>query len=182
MQVIAICKGLKMDLKTVLGLLERITLRSKSNINDIAVKVVVTSIGSTGATPSVDLKSICAGVAWDNNTILIETDTPITTLTPEYLKLLQESVRLGESLGHNLQVSKLESELVGLKEENKRLRELLVDTTKVTSKKGVTPLPVINMDLPVGTFYNTTKPITPETSDSPYTTSVYVVAPSFNRK
>lgn len=72
---------------------------SNTDINrDINVRVVVHAPGSIrGGTPSSDIEQINFGIDWDNNTLLIYPKDELTKLTPEQVKEISESVKLGNS-------------------------------------------------------------------------------------
>lgn len=97
-------------------------LRAGENIRTNEARVVVFSPGSVGATPSVGIKSVVCGFDWDNGTLLIHTDEPLTRLSPEDVKAIRESISKGTSWhayqAHKKQadhIKALEAELAELK-------------------------------------------------------------------
>lgn len=85
---------------------------------DMDVTIVVHSPGCIGSTPSVEIQSIHAGFDWDSGKVLIFPAQPLTTLTPEQIADITESVRKGQSWHayqeykkHKEQLEKLSIEL-----------------------------------------------------------------------
>ena len=92
------------------------------------VTIVVHSPGSIGSTPSVEVQSIHAGFDWDSGKVLIFPSQPLTTLTPEQITDITDSVRKGQSWHayqeykkHQEQLEKLSIELDAAKQ---RIAEL----------------------------------------------------------
>ncbi|EOC2533624.1 hypothetical protein ACI198_004820 [Escherichia coli] len=90
--------------------------------------MVVHSPGSIGSTPSVEVQSIHAGFDWDSGKVLIFPSQPLTTLTPEQITDITDSVRKGQSWHayqeykkHQEQLEKLSIELDAAKQ---RIAEL----------------------------------------------------------
>ncbi|HHI2628970.1 TPA: hypothetical protein ACP41X_004605, partial [Escherichia coli] len=86
------------------------------------------SPGSIGSTPSVEVQSIHAGFDWDSGKVLIFPSQPLTTLTPEQITDITDSVRKGQSWHayqeykkHQEQLEKLSIELEAAKQ---RIAEL----------------------------------------------------------
>ncbi|EHB7651688.1 hypothetical protein JV474_005033, partial [Escherichia coli] len=86
------------------------------------------SPGSIGSTPSVEVQSIHAGFDWDSGKVLIFPSQPLTTLTPEQITDITDSVRKGQSWHayqeykkHQEQLEKLSIELDAAKQ---RIAEL----------------------------------------------------------
>ncbi|ELL1107831.1 hypothetical protein RWG47_005517, partial [Escherichia coli] len=84
--------------------------------------------GSIGSTPSVEVQSIHAGFDWDSGKVLIFPSQPLTTLTPEQITDITDSVRKGQSWHayqeykkHQEQLEKLSIELDAAKQ---RIAEL----------------------------------------------------------
>ncbi|EJN6897304.1 hypothetical protein V9S29_004804, partial [Escherichia coli] len=99
-----------------------------SHRRDMDVTIVVHSPGSIGSTPSVEVQSIHAGFDWDSGTVLIFPAQPLTTLTPEQITDITDSVRKGQSWHayqeykkHKEQLEKLSIELDAAKQ---RIAEL----------------------------------------------------------
>ncbi|EPT5180564.1 hypothetical protein ACVRCL_003498 [Escherichia coli] len=109
-------------------LVNRILSNNHSHRRDMDVTIVVHSPGSIGSTPSVEVQSIHAGFDWDSGTVLIFPAQPLTTLTPEQITDITDSVRKGQSWHayqeykkHKEQLEKLSIELDAAKQ---RIAEL----------------------------------------------------------
>ncbi|EDA7897953.1 hypothetical protein A4O06_19765 [Salmonella enterica subsp. enterica serovar Typhimurium] len=109
-------------------LLNRILSNNHSHRRDMDVMIVVHSPGSIGSTPSVEVQSIHAGFDWDSGKVLIFPAQPLTTLTPEQITDITDSVRKGQSWHayqeykkHKEQLEKLSIELDAAKQ---RIAEL----------------------------------------------------------
>ncbi|EME2182775.1 hypothetical protein VXL18_005181 [Escherichia coli] len=109
-------------------LVNRILSNNHSHRRDMDVTVVVHSPGSIGSTPSVEVQSIHAGFDWDSGKVLIFPAQPLTTLTPEQITDITDSVRKGQSWHayqeykkHKEQLEKLSIELDAAKQ---RIAEL----------------------------------------------------------
>ena len=99
-------------------LLNRILSNNHSHRRDMDVTIVIHSPGSIGSTPSVEVQSIHAGFDWDSGKVLIFPSQPLTTLTPEQITDITDSVRKGQSWHayqeykkHKEQLEKLSIEL-----------------------------------------------------------------------
>ncbi|EHM7675272.1 hypothetical protein KG131_003547 [Salmonella enterica subsp. enterica serovar Adjame] len=109
-------------------LVNRILSNNHSHRRDMDVTIVVHSPGSIGSTPSVEVQSIHAGFDWDSGKVLIFPSQPLTTLTPEQITDITDSVRKGQSWHayqeykkHQEQLEKLSIELDAAKQ---RIAEL----------------------------------------------------------
>ncbi|EBV0707509.1 hypothetical protein JGL35_19870 [Salmonella enterica subsp. enterica serovar Derby] len=109
-------------------LVNRILSNNHSHRRDMDVTIVVHSPGSIGSTPSVEVQSIHAGFDWDSGKVLIFPAQPLTTLTPEQITDITDSVRKGQSWHayqeykkHKEQLEKLSIELDAAKQ---RIAEL----------------------------------------------------------
>lgn len=109
-------------------LVNRILSNNHSHRRDMDVTIVVHSPGSIGSTPSVEVQSIHAGFDWDSGKVLIFPAQPLTTLTPEQITDITDSVRKGQSWHayqeykkHKEQLEKLSIELNAAKQ---RIAEL----------------------------------------------------------
>ncbi|HCB3003723.1 TPA: hypothetical protein ACNCEM_005466 [Escherichia coli] len=109
-------------------LVNRILSNNHSHRRDMDVTIVVHSPGSIGSTPSVEVQSIHAGFDWDSGKVLIFPSQPLTTLTPEQITDITDSVRKGQSWHayqeykkHQEQLEKLSIELDDAKQ---RIAEL----------------------------------------------------------
>ena len=109
-------------------LVNRILSNKHRQLRDMDVTIVVHSPGSIGSTPSVEVQSIQAGFDWDAGQVMIFPAQPLTTLTPEQVADITESVRKGQSWHvyqeykkHKEQLEKLSIELELAK---KRIAEL----------------------------------------------------------
>ncbi|HFK1643442.1 TPA: hypothetical protein ACGZY5_004454 [Escherichia coli] len=135
-------------------LVNRILSNNHSHRRDIDVTIVVHSPGSIGSTPSVEVKSIQVGFDWDAGQVMIFPAQPLTTLTPEQVADITDSVRKGQSWHayqeykkHKEQLEKLSIELdaakqrvaeleasrVTLAEENSWLKMLIEDHASCTA-------------------------------------------------
>ncbi|MFQ7905626.1 hypothetical protein ACIMN3_19720 [Escherichia coli] len=99
-------------------LVNRILSNNHSHRRDMDVTIIVHSPGSIGSTPSVEVQSIHAGFDWDSGKVLIFPAQPLTTLTPEQITDITDSVRKGQSWHayqeykkHQEQLEKLSIEL-----------------------------------------------------------------------
>ncbi|MDI0917277.1 hypothetical protein NEL56_22850 [Escherichia coli] len=109
-------------------LVNRILSNNHSHRRDMDVTIVVHSPGSIGSTPSVEVQSIHAGFDWDSGKVLIFPAQPLTTLTPEQITDITDSVRKDQSWHayqeykkHKEQLEKLSIELDAAKQ---RIAEL----------------------------------------------------------
>lgn len=109
-------------------LVNRILSNNHIHRRDMDVTIVVHSPGSIGSTPSVEVQSIHAGFDWDSGKVLIFPAQPLTTLTPEQITDITDSVRKGQSWHayqeykkHKEQLEKLSIELDAAKQ---RIAEL----------------------------------------------------------
>ena len=109
-------------------LVNRILSSNHSHRRDMDVTIVVHSPGRIGSTPSVEVQSIHAGFDWDSGKVLIFPAQPLTTLTPEQITDITDSVRKGQSWHayqeykkHKEQLEKLSIELDTVKQ---RIAEL----------------------------------------------------------
>lgn len=109
-------------------LVNRILSNNHSHRRDMEVTIVVHSPGSIGSTPSVEVQSIHAGFDWDSGKVLIFPAQPLTTLTPEQITDITDSVRKGQSWHayqeykkHKEQLEKLSMELEAAKQREKDL-------------------------------------------------------------
>ncbi|EGM8588011.1 TPA: hypothetical protein J0748_003218 [Escherichia coli] len=135
-------------------LVNRILSNNHSHRRDMDVTIVVHSPSSIGSTPSVEVQSIHAGFDWDSGKVLIFPAQPLTTLTPEQVADITDSVRKGQSWHayqeykkHKEQLEKLSIELdaakqrvaeleasrVTLAEENSWLKMLIEDHAGCTA-------------------------------------------------
>lgn len=121
-------KGISMKFSKFSELVNRILSNNHSHRRDMDVTIVVHSPGSIGSTPSVEVQSIHAGFDWDSGKVLIFPAQPLTTLTPEQITDITDSVRKGQSWHayqeykkHKEQLEKLSIELDAAKQ---RIAEL----------------------------------------------------------
>ncbi|WP_250908499.1 hypothetical protein [Escherichia coli] len=119
-------------------LVNRILSNNHSHRRDMDVTIVVHSPGSIGSTPSVEVQSIHAGFDWDSGKVLIFPAQPLTTLTPEQITDITDSVRKGQSWHayqeykkHKEQLEKLSIELDAAKQ---RIAEL--EAREIKPAKG----------------------------------------------
>ncbi|HFU5979320.1 TPA: hypothetical protein ACH6LI_000631 [Escherichia coli] len=99
-------------------LVNRILSDNHSHRRDMDVTIVVHSPGRIGSTPSVEVQSIQVGFDWDAGQVMIFPAQPLTTLTPEQITDITDSVRKGQSWHayqeykkHKEQLEKLSIEL-----------------------------------------------------------------------
>ncbi|SQM83564.1 ead/Ea22-like family protein [Escherichia coli] len=109
-------------------LVNRILSDNHSHRRDMDVTIVVHSPGRIGSTPSVEVQSIQVGFDWDAGQVMIFPAQPLTTLTPEQITDITDSVRKGQSWHayqeykkHKEQLEKLSIELDAAKQ---RIAEL----------------------------------------------------------
>ncbi|EPS0554080.1 TPA: DUF551 domain-containing protein [Escherichia coli] len=119
-------------------LVNRILSNNHSHRRDMDVTIVIHSPGSIGSTPSVEVQSIHAGFDWDSGKVLIFPAQPLTTLTPEQITDITDSVRKGQSWHayqeykkHKDQLEKLSIELDAAKQ---RVAELEAKPVSQTYK------------------------------------------------
>ena len=119
-------------------LVNRILSNNHSHHRDMDVTIVVHSPGRIGSTPSVEVQSIQAGFDWDAGQVMIFPAQPLTTLTPEQVADITDSVRKGQSLHayqeykkHKEQLEKLSIELDAAKQ---RVAELEAKPVSQTYK------------------------------------------------
>ncbi|MGG4815335.1 ead/Ea22-like family protein [Escherichia coli] len=121
-------------------LVNRILSNNHSHRRDMDVTIVVHSPGSIGSTPSVEVQSIHAGFDWDSGKMLIFPAQPLTTLTPEQITDITDSVRKGQSWHayqeykkHKEQLEKLSIELDAAKQ---RIAELEGNFTALAAENA----------------------------------------------
>ena len=121
-------------------LVNRILSNNHSHRRDMDVTIVVHSPGSIGSTPSVEVQSIHAGFDWDSGKVLIFPAQPLTTLTPERITDITDSVRKGQSWHayqeykkHKEQLEKLSIELDAAKQ---RIAELEGNFTALAAENA----------------------------------------------
>ncbi|HBL6875866.1 TPA: DUF551 domain-containing protein [Escherichia coli] len=119
-------------------LVNRILSNNHSHHRDMDVTIVVHSPGRIGSTPSVEVQSIQAGFDWDAGQVMIFPAQPLTTLTPEQVADITDSVRKGQSWHayqeykkHKEQLEKLSIELDAAKQ---RVAELEAKPVSQTYK------------------------------------------------
>ncbi|HGT8890927.1 hypothetical protein [Escherichia coli] len=128
-------------------LLNRILSNNHSHRRDMDVTIVVHSPGSIGSTPSVEVQSIHAGFDWDSGKVLIFPAQPLTTLTPEQVADITDSVRKGQSWHayqeykkHKEQLEKLSIELDAAKQRVGKLRVELEAANKRIAELEAEPV------------------------------------------
>ena len=117
-----------MKLSKFSELVNRILSNNHSHRRDMDVTIVVHSPGRIGSTPSGEVQSIQAGFDWDAGQVMIFPSQPLTTLTPEQVADIADSVRKGQSWHayqeykkHKEQLEKLSMELEAAKQREKDL-------------------------------------------------------------
>ena len=78
-------------------LVARIWSNTLTQRRDPEITIAIHSPGSIGPSPSVEVESIHAGFDWDAGQVMIYPAQPLTTLTPEQVADITESVRKGQS-------------------------------------------------------------------------------------
>jgi hypothetical protein len=109
-----------MKLEEVIEQLSGVISRQPNREWKLFVKVF--NPGTVGGTPCVSVKHLNVGFDWDNGKVMIETDVPLTTLTPEDVAAIHKSAKEGQSW-HAFQsfkkqaerIKALESEITSLK-------------------------------------------------------------------
>ncbi|HGT6772263.1 TPA: ead/Ea22-like family protein [Escherichia coli] len=121
-------------------LVNRILSNNHSHRRDMDVTIIVHSPGSIGSTPSVEVQSIHAGFDWDSGKVLIFPAQPLTTLTPEQITDITDSVCKGQSWHayqeykkHKEQLEKLSIELDAAKQ---RIAELEGNFTALAAENA----------------------------------------------
>ena len=100
---------------------ERI-LGPSSSIHDFEVHVVVQSQGHVGGTPCVAVRNAQAGIDWDNGKFLIYPQQALSTLTPDDVAAIHDSVRKGGSWHAYQQYKKQHERIKQLEAELAELR------------------------------------------------------------
>lgn len=121
-------------------LVNRILSNNHSHRRDMDVTIVVHSPGRIGSTPSVEVQSIQVGFDWDAGQVMIFPAQPLTTLTPEQVADITDSVRKGQSWHayqeykqHKEQLEKLSIELDAAKQ---RVAELEVSRAALAAENS----------------------------------------------
>lgn len=129
-----------MKLSKFSELVNRILSNNHSHRRDMDVTIVVHSPGRIGSTPSVEVQSIQAGFDWDAGQVMIFPSQPLTTLTPEQVVDITDSVRKGQSWHayqeykkHKEQLEKLSIELDAAKQ---RIAELEGNRTALAAENA----------------------------------------------
>lgn len=121
-------------------LVNRILSNKHSQRCDMNVTIVVHSPGSIGSTPSVDVQSIQAGFDWDFGQVMIFPAQQLTTLTPEQVADITESVRKGQSWHAYQEYKKHKEQLEKLSIELEAARKRIVEQgNKVTPVSAELP-------------------------------------------
>lgn len=84
-----------MELKAAIEHLSRVGIHQPHRDWTLFVKVF--NPGSIGGTPCVAVRNITAGFDWDNGKLLIETDMPLTLLSPDDVAAIHKSSKAGQS-------------------------------------------------------------------------------------
>lgn len=74
--------------------------------------------GTVGGTPCVEVKQMDVGIDWDKGKVIIDVEMPLTTLSPEDVAAIRESVKKGQSwhayqshIKHTEKIKALEAEV-----------------------------------------------------------------------
>ena len=100
---------------------ERIS-RLSGHAPELDVRIVIQSQGSVGATPSVAVRDVVAGFDWDNGKLLIYPEHALTSLTPDDVAAIRDSVRKGGSWHAYRQYKKQAEHIKALEAELAALR------------------------------------------------------------
>ena len=84
-------------LQQAIDLLTRIRDTAGSGRDSMTLSVMVFNPGTVGGTPRVPVVGMTAGFDWDRGALLLQPEKPLTTLTPQQLSDISESVRKGQS-------------------------------------------------------------------------------------
>lgn len=79
------------------ALVARLWSNPQTQRRDPEITILVHSPGRIGPSPSVEVEAIHAGFDWDAGQVLIYPAQPLTTLTPEQVAEISESVSKGQS-------------------------------------------------------------------------------------
>ena len=84
-----------MKVEEVIEQLGAVIARQPNREWKLVVKVF--NPGTVGGTPCVAVRCLGVGFDWDNGKVMIETDLPLTTLTPEDVVAIHKSAKKGQS-------------------------------------------------------------------------------------
>lgn len=164
-----------MDFSDFLERVQRVKSFSGMRPGDLKVRIVVCSPGGLGAMPTVEVKSVHRGIDWDSGSFLITPEKPLTVLTEEQLEAVKKAARDAQSFEAYDYNKKLKAENKSLSEEVARLKsELSIYGVQQSQPKE--PLPVINVDIPIGTNCEPVSQTVKDKPKSPYTTTVSLFA------
>jgi hypothetical protein len=86
-----------MKLNLALQALQHESYQRENERRPMSLAIPVYRPGAVGGTPRVMVSSITAGFDWDSGMIFLNPESPLTTLTPEDLAAIRESVSKGQS-------------------------------------------------------------------------------------
>lgn len=111
-----------MELDLALQILHRLEVEHSRRPIELAVRVY--QPGTLGGTPCVKVIGMTQGIDWDQGTLLIATEQPLTVLTPEDVEAIRKSAAQGQSWHayqsyktQNDRIKALEAEVASLKAE-----------------------------------------------------------------
>lgn len=118
-----------MEFKSALQVMQHYVTEDERRPMKLAI--VVTSQGSIGGTPCVEVQNIQAGFDWDHGKLMIYPAQPLTTLTSEDVADIRKSVAGGQSW-HAYQAQK------NLREERDTAHAILRDLVELVNGVGGT--------------------------------------------
>lgn len=98
-----------MKVEEAIELLTGVIARQPNRDWNVVVKVF--NPGTVGGTPCVGVNRLHIGFDWDNGKVMLETDVPLTTLTPEDVAAIHKSAKDGQSW-HAFQSYKKQAERI----------------------------------------------------------------------
>ncbi len=105
-----------MELDKALAILTHPSVATENSRRPMQLVVKVLSPGKVGGTPCVKVSSVNAGFDWDNGKLIIDTEKPLTALSPEDVDAIRKSAAAGQSwhayqthLAHKEQIAGLQA-------------------------------------------------------------------------
>lgn len=92
---------------------------------DATLRVSVHSPGAVGPAPACEVTNITAGFDWNSGKILIDTQEPLTRLTPEEVADIRKSVSRGQSWHAYQRYKAMKAELDEKEEERRAAQDAL---------------------------------------------------------
>lgn len=125
-----------MELKNALQLMQHYITEDERRPMKLAI--VVTSQGSLGGTPCVEVQSIHAGIDWDNGKLMIHPAQPLTALTAEDVADIRKSVAGGQSWHAYQAYKKHQEQLKAVEAQRDTAHAILRDLVELVSGVGGT--------------------------------------------